>query len=620
MNAPPRASPFTNPSPDTQPRPETIDPGRWIDRVLDRAADRAGGDNTADLRASVERAELELIDAAPPNTDWAQVARVHEQLLASALTIEDGAVRARPLAARDRRTRGVYYTPPAIVEHLLETAASLTGAPPRSVADPACGAGGFLEAARRRWPDAALVGVDTDPVACAIAQRRVPGARILMADALALDRKALHADAGAHGGFDLIASNPPFQSQLAAATASTRDRASALAVRTDGLVRGYADTAAAFLLEALALARPGGVAAMVMPMSLLGARDTAPLRAHIGRQHTLEHLWVSREPAFDGGVRVCAVVVRTGRDTRDESGRARITRAAGVPPKPIAPAVRTVDHDARHAWGPLIADAWSIPRVELVEARTIADLAEVTADFRDEYYALRGLIREAAAGDPDDRPDDRPDGRPDDQEALVPLVTSGLIDPARCIWGVVPAILHRQRFARPTADARELPPKARAWAQRRLVPKLLLATQSRVIEAAADPRGLLLPVTPVLSVMPREPADLWRLGAVLTSPATAASAAARALGSSLSGDAIKLSAAQVRALPVPAPCAALDEAARFYRDACEASGSPSRDEALLSCARRVLDAQGVTGGRESLLSWWSARLPRRAGDRGGARA
>jgi len=574
----------------------------WAERVLALAARTAPHD--PDPRARVERAELELVDAAPANTDWHAVARAHERLLSCALSARDGRIHADPLRARDRRTRGVYYTPPAIVEHLLEAASSRTGAPPRSVADPACGAGGFLAAARARWPGAALVGVDTDPVACAIAERRVRGARIVGVDALSIDRAALCDASGAQGGFDLIAGNPPFQSQLAAATAASRERARHLAARTGGVLRGYADTAAAFLLEALALARPGGVVAMVMPMSLLGARDTAPLRARVDRQHALEHLWVSRGPAFDGGVRVCAVVVRAAPIDRTAT---RLTRAAGVPPVPLEPIDRAPEHepDGHRAWGPLIADAWSIPRVEPGGARTIADLAEVTADFRDEYYALRGLIDEADGGAPPVR---------------TPLVTSGLIDPARVLWGVVPATLHRARFDRPVVDAGRLPPTARAWAARRLVPKLLVATQSRVIEAAADPDGSLLPVTPVLSVMPREPEDLWRLGAVLTSPATAAGAAAMALGSSLSGDAIKLSASQVRALRVPAPCAELDEAAAAYRAACGAPDERARAAALRRCAERVLGAQRVVDRRDELLRWWSSRLPRRLGDREGVLA
>ena len=628
-------------------------PARWAARVLDRAAaaeERADhAEPAGSLRDRVERAELRLIADAPAGTDWDAVARAHERLLASALEADArGRLRAQPRRGRDRRTRGVFYTPPGIVRHLLDQVGRVLDAAPRAVADPACGAGGVLTAAGDRWPDARLVGIDTDPVAAAIARRRLTAAALLEADALSLDRDGVRSRSGDPLGFDLVAGNPPFRGQLAAATASSRDRAAALADRTNGLVRGYADTAAAFLLEALALARPGGVVAMVMPMSLLGARDAAPVRAHLAERHTVEHLWVSREPAFDGGVRVCAVVVRRGDRVSPASapitsapiapdpattdltqtspaasppprarGRARLTRSAGLPPCFLPDTAGPGGPEPGRPWGPLVADAWSIPRVDLTGPRSLGDLAEVAADFRDEYYALRGRLREApdTAGADRIAPRHEPPGG-GGETALVPVITAGLIDPARCLWGLRPATLHRARWQRPAVDPAGLTTAARAWAARRLVPKLLVATQSRVFEAAADPAGALLPVTPVLSVVPRDRAELWSLGAVLTSPATAAHAAALALGTSLSGDAIKCSAAQLRRLPVPPRGPALDRAASAYRAACEAPDARARGRALRRCAAFALHAQGLARHREALLGWWAARLPRRTESKG----
>jgi hypothetical protein len=69
-------------------------------------------------------------------------------------------------------------------------------------------------------------------------------------------------------------------------------------------------------------------------------------------------------------------------------------------------------------------------------------------------------------------------------------------------------------------------------------------------------------------------------------------AAASSLGTALSAQSIKLSAAQVRALPVPR--AAWDVAVAALR-----AGDP------YGCAAAMCDAAGVD--REPLLRWWATR-------------
>ncbi len=94
-------------------------------------------------------------------------------------------------------------------------------------------------------------------------------------------------------------------------------------------------------------------------------------------------------------------------------------------------------------------------------------------------------------------------------------------------------------------------PRLGAWAASRLVPKLLVAGQGRVIEAVVDERGEWLPSVPVVSVLPHDAADLWRILAVLLAPPVVADAAARYLGTGLSPGSVKVSARQVAALPLP---------------------------------------------------------------------
>ena len=66
----------------------------------------------------------------------------------------------------ERRSQGATYTPPAIVDHMLEWAARHKT--PSRVVDPGAGSGRFIFAAARRFPEASLVAVETDPLATLI--------------------------------------------------------------------------------------------------------------------------------------------------------------------------------------------------------------------------------------------------------------------------------------------------------------------------------------------------------------------------------------------------------------------------------------------------------------------
>ena len=58
----------------------------------------------------------------------------------------------------------------------------------------------------------------------------------------------------------------------------------------------------------LRLARPdGGRVGLVLPVSLLTARDAGPIRASVLRQASIKWFWSSPEHVFDAMVRTCAV-------------------------------------------------------------------------------------------------------------------------------------------------------------------------------------------------------------------------------------------------------------------------------------------------------------------------
>ncbi len=480
-----------------------------------------------------------------------------------------------------RRANGLHVTPRWLADRLVVLALDgLAAAPAVTVCDPACGGGAFLVAAarrlhrrgaeRRRVVRHLLWGADIDPVGLAVAEAALalwageapPPGRLVVADTLA-DGGAVWPDRPA-AGFDLVAGNPPFQSQLGRATARTPEEQARLRARYGPAVRAYTDAAWLFLLAGCDLARPGGRVVLVEPQSLVGARDAAAVRSAVDERARLLDMWVDERPVFAASVRVCAPVLEVG------PGR----RSGGS-----------------NAWSERFAEAVGIPRVRTTSSGTIGDLAEVIAGFRDEYYGLVAAVRE----------------RGPDDDTTVPLITSGLIDWLGCSWGRRPARFAKHTWRAPVVDLAELEAvggrAARRWVERARVPKLLVATQTRVVEAAVDPVGSWVPSVPVVAVVPHDSADLWRVAAAVASPTATAWLLGRAPGTALARDAIKVAAPDLLALPLPADREAWDEAAAAARAVTTgtASESPAAHDQFLAAATAAYATA------PSLTDWWRAR-------------
>jgi predicted RNA methylase len=329
---------------------------------------------------------------------------------------------------------------------------------------------------------------------------------------------------------DAVVGNPPFLGQLRSGTARTPERAAAVDAA------GYVDDAALFLRTA---ARRAGRVALLQPESIVSARAAAPIRDELAPR--VARIWVPDEPLFDASVRVVGVVLGDG---------------PGV-----------------ERWAEVLADARGIPAVELGGHGTLGERCTVTAGFRDEYYGLAPFVREREG---------------------APLITSGLIDPLACRWGDEPARYGRRRWDAPAVDVDAARPTLGRWLDKQLVPKVLVATQTKVVEAVADVEGAWLPCTPVLTVVPTD-LPLHHALAVLLAPGTSAWALREASGAALSGDAVKLSAGQLRSMPLPPEGDDWDAAAR----AAEVGD-------VLGAGRHMDAAYGT-----DVWGWWQARLPSR---------
>lgn len=557
---------------------------------------------------------------------------------AAALAAAAGQAHQRHLAAAGtRKGAGAWYTPPDVVERLLDlTLAPLLAAcgddasriAALRVVDPACGGGIFLAAAAERITDRLVAlgmarreaadraygrcvyGADRDPAAVALCRETLAAAsagaidtaalitHIACFDALAgadVDDRAAAADAPAWGalrhaaspeiGFDLVIGNPPFLSQLAKETTRPAATTARWRARYGAAIQPLTDSALLFLLLGLELARAdGGMVSLLLPWSTLASSDAAGVRRVAREQAAMRSAWLCPTPLFAAEVLVWAPV---------------LVRGAHQAPVPLQlgrefVAAGTVDGEALAAstWAGLLTASQGVPARVLATAGRLADIATATADFRDQYYGLRGAVIDAALGD----------------DATCPrLVTTGLIDPARLRWGVAATRFAKGHYQAPRVLLERLTPPLQAWARARLRPKVLLATQTRALEAVVDAAGALLPSVPVVSVVPADAADLWRIGALLATAPCTLVAAQRHMGTGLSSEALRLSAKDVLALPLPQDRAAWDEAAAALELATSAVDESAWASALEAASTAMARAFGL-GDDPELQGWWRGRV------------
>lgn len=498
-----------------------------------------------------------------------------------------------------QRDLGDFPTPAHIASVLArETLTPLLPLPdaPR-VLDPACGEGALLLAAgafldrRGRWAEpGAMVGVDVHPGRARAARQALRASvsgqvRIVCADALS--RPSPLRD----GAFDAVIANPPFLSPTAARGALSAAARRAVKERLGDQVAALTNIASVFLADALRLTRPGGMVGMILPQTFLTSRDSTGIRADALRQGTLEWLWTDGDGVFDASVTVCGVVIR-------RQGRARPTiRRAGGRAASRRPAERfdVAGHAMGEPWRP--GDG-AVPKG--AHSMTVGDLATPITGFRRHFYAVADALSDNRDGE----------GRP--------AVTAGLIDPGRILWGRVPARIAGRRwdFPRVDPDAVIATGTVTPWLMATHVPKVLVATQTRVVECAVDADGEAIPAVPVIALA-APPEHLWHIAAALTSPFISRLAFQRHSGAALSPDAIKMSGSEIAALPLPHRGEAWDIGAEAMQAAACAGDAERWRTALDDLAAAMDRAYGVRRPTAT-RTWWAARLPPfRGGDAGG---
>jgi adenine-specific DNA-methyltransferase len=188
-----------------------------------------------------------------------------------------------------RRRLGTVFTPPAVVDHMLDLAGNvLRGHEPSCIADAGAGVGAFTLAAARQWSSACVVAVDVNVVTLGLLATRI--AFEIDADPynahLFRRIRLVHGDYldglgdrfGAGRGRLLCLGNPPY-TRVQELTAEYRAKAMNLCEGT--IDSGHANLAVLFQAATLDCLNDGDASCMVLPGSIGYTRAARGLRKAI---------------------------------------------------------------------------------------------------------------------------------------------------------------------------------------------------------------------------------------------------------------------------------------------------------------------------------------------------
>ena len=216
--------------------------------------------------ACISEAETGLVEAAA----HVQPPIASQQINDAVRDGEDplGSMLMRIRSADQRRVTGAIYTPQPLAESMIGWAARHSNI--IRVIDPGCGSGRFMLAAGKVLQEAALVGVEADPLAALLARANLTAAgldgrsEIIVDDYRAVELPAVH-------GRTAFVGNPPYVRHHDIDSAS-KEWFSATAQAMGADTNGLAGMHIHFLLATAALAQQGDIGCFVTAAEWLDAR------------------------------------------------------------------------------------------------------------------------------------------------------------------------------------------------------------------------------------------------------------------------------------------------------------------------------------------------------------
>lgn len=286
-----------------------------------------------------------------------------------------------PVRSTRRKQLGAWYTPPELVEPLVDWAVR---DPNALVLDPAVGDGAFLQVAARRVASRSqLHGFDINADAVAVTRRTLGSVgpespKVSVCDFLLQESAGGLFTQG--GNFDAVVGNPPYvRFQLFAESAA---RAESIARASGVKLSGLASSWAVFAIHAASFLTEQGRLALILPEELIGAGYAEAVRRFFRRRFA-ETVAVSFEGEMfpDSQERVVAVFCE-GR-AGEQGGRLRLLSApsarslAGLVAADFPGAERFAPGDEPHRWRPQDSDDGSEVLERLVTSGYFTPLREI---------------------------------------------------------------------------------------------------------------------------------------------------------------------------------------------------------------------------------------------------
>ncbi len=219
-----------------------------------------------------------------------------------------------------RKSRGAYFTPPAIADYLAEWAVEEDVS--ATILDPTCGEAVFLEAAARRLRDLGadqqqiatqVIGVDLHKESVRHSQQLLHqqglGGTFLVDDFFnlstpdRLDAKLPLVDA--------VIGNPPYI-RYQEHTGMVRKRARQAAFDQGVRLSGLASSWAALMVHASGFLKPDGRLAMVLPAELLTVGYAEPIRRWLRKRFAAVHLVMFEQLQFEDAMEKVVLLIARG--------------------------------------------------------------------------------------------------------------------------------------------------------------------------------------------------------------------------------------------------------------------------------------------------------------------
>lgn len=219
-----------------------------------------------------------------------------------------------------RKSRGAFFTPPAIAEYLADWA--VEGDPSATILDPTCGEAVFLDAAARKLRDLGasrgqitdqVIGVDLHEASVRQSQKLLTkqglGGTFLIDDFFSLstpdrlDAKLPLVDA--------VIGNPPYI-RYQEHTGDVRKRARQAALEQGVRLSGLASSWAALMVHSSGFLKPDGRLAMVLPAELLTVGYAEPIRRWLRTRFGAVHLVMFDQLQFEDAMEKVVLLIARG--------------------------------------------------------------------------------------------------------------------------------------------------------------------------------------------------------------------------------------------------------------------------------------------------------------------